>query len=283
MIIPKRTVDDFWARARQISYRGPVGGLLHRQIIATTNYIDPRNSSRVRVLGTASRQQVENLFYPSSYAPRERRNRNGRKSVRRGSGAGRSSIFHGRAMEQLIVVPFEREPGDIAAFAMLDAEEGHAEDGFAQGMDLPRCASSPIRDNIGNLVTEDQIIFKSVGPSQRRSAEAGLAMYSAAVLRNPARFANELFVFLDLAIGLQVQLKWMISSVDFLPIVVARDDDRFCTYAPWERLSSERKIVIVSQTAEPRVIRQARLAKARIYIDRDLTRKVRTTILPSAV
>ena len=137
MSMSRERVDAFWFQAQQIRFRGPPDGLLHQQINAITTGINPA-AKRLRILGCASRRQSEDFFHPGSYAQKQRLNHNGRRSLRRGSGAGRSSIFHGRAWQVVLLIPFEQDSGSICGFALLDADaSGLSEDDIATALSLP--------------------------------------------------------------------------------------------------------------------------------------------------
>ena len=102
-------------------------------------------------------------------------------------------------------------------------------------------------------------------------------MLAAALDGNPAPFDKNLFAFFDLAAALKLQLKWINSRANHLPLVVARDDRRFRTTAPWQRLAAQRQIIFIAQRAEPRLFRQACLGHAQVYIDPHLARSVNAT------
>ena len=247
MSVPMESLNRFWSQSAKIRIRGEVGGLLHQQTLAATSFIQTKNRESLRIIGSATRRELENLFYPSSYAPRERQNRKGRSSVRRGSGAGRSSIFRGCAAEEFVVVPFERVPGEITALAMFDARptgrapsaNGHA------------------------------ILMKSVESKRKRPLEGGLAMLTAVANSTP-RFGDDIFAFLDMELGLRIQLKWTLTNPSFLPVVVSCDNEQFRTRAAWVQLVKQRKVIFICQRIDIPLMRQAWWARARIFVDRSL-------------
>ena len=177
-----------------------------------------------------------------------------------------------------MVVPFEKGPGKICGFALLDVNEDRT-------ADQPFAAVSPgssfpfhtQRDSYGNWADESSIIFKSANPSGRRPAEAGLAMLTAAIHSPPKGYESHVFAFFDLVVALDLQLQWTQSSMQPLPIVVCRDDERHRTAAAWQHLPEGRRTILIAQAAEPRVFRQAQLANARVFIAADLVRRVAST------
>lgn len=132
----------------------------------------------------ASRRFIEDILYPGSFAPRLRANRNGRRSVRRGSGMGRAGLFHGRDWEQVAVTPFYANENEIVSYAYFDAY----------------------------ALTPSDVLFKSHGKCKRGFHEAGLAMLPAAASARGAEWNDCVFVVLDFAAALKLQLKWCRGS-----------------------------------------------------------------------
>jgi len=271
------TVRRFWEQAREIQISLLPGVLAHQQWRVATNHLDDRQlAQQLRFIGAVTTRKVEDFFHPASYAIRERLNRNGRRSPRRGSGAGRSSLFRGHDWQQVTVIPFENSPGNICGFALLDGDEGQSTDEWWQYATngLPPWSPGSVRTAFGPWAAEDAILFKTVGRSRRRPAEAGLAMLTVALHRPPDEVANQLFVFVDLVLALRLQLRWLQSSIQPLPVVAARDDVRSRTVTTWQNLSDDERKTVVAPAAEPRVFRQAQLAQANVYLDPSFTQKV---------
>lgn len=233
-------LGTLWQIARAIEYRGLPGDLAHLQLTALTRRCaSPTKRNHLGIVGATSRTQVEDVLYPSSYAPRTRLNRGGRQTERRGSGAGRSSIFRGRRWDNVLIVPF------------FDLE--HHVRGFA------------FRDGDGK--TGEAFAFYPSATRRNGTFEAGLAMLP--LLREPKHhvFKDSVFIFLDVDAALKMQLKHLQSSLIPLPIVIARDEGCSATTAElWQQVQQQDR-VLVHGTVTEAVIRQAQRAKARIAID----------------
>lgn len=267
-------------------FRGMPGGLLQRQReCVITNHLDDKHKAlALRFIGGADRRTIEDFFQPGSYAPQERLNRNGRRTLRRGSGAGRASIFREHLWEQITVVPFETAPGTICAFALIDDDQGKRSPDFAAALAVDAFFSTrSAPDTYGGWATGQSIIFRSLGDPKHRLAEAGLAMFTAACAGTHQQFPDDLFVFFDLVLALDTQLRFLQSCRHPLPIVVARDDPRFRTMAAWQNVPPERQRIIISDAYEPHLFRQAQLANARVFIKNDLVKFVRQSYHPARI
>ena len=277
MCLPQSVVDIFWAQSLNPPFRGMPNGFVERQSRSFTNFAGSQQQAlRMRVVGGATRHAVEDLFHPASYRQQPRLNRNGGRTVRRGSGAGRARIFLGRNWERITVVAFESEPEVICGFAFLDDDQGQTAEQLATPPVVqPLFPHRWPAAEYGAWAAEDAIIFKTVGPARRKPVEAGLAMLTVASSNTTSFFPDQLFVFLDLVLALDLQLKWCQTWMNPLPLLVARDDPRFRTVTAWQHKPASKRTILLAHRAEPRVFRQAQLAGADVFIDSDLTKHVR--------
>ena len=235
-------INQFWRHASSLPTRGTTGGFVHRQYIAATREMTRRADTLKRaVVGTVHRREFEDFIYPSSYAEQERLNRNGRRTTRRGSGPGKSGLFHGRDWEELVVVPYFCAPGELSGFACGDDRE----------------------------VRPSHFLFRSFCQRRKGLREAGLGMLDAALSSRAEEFAGTLFIMLDLELALHLQLRWCLEHATPLPLVVAIDDDRHRTEGVWQRLPAAKR-VLISSTPDAATFRQAYLANAHVAIVPDL-------------
>lgn len=244
----------FWRMARELRFYGAPNSLIRMQNDACTNFY----SNRVKILhhryiGYAPRREIENLFYPGSFAPRERLNRNGRRSLRRGAGPGASGLFVGRPWDHVCVVPYWNSACAISAFAFFDAEESDPTD----------------------------IVIRQVGQPRKPIREGGFAMLPAASCDLPgSRPDRTIFILLDPIQALKIQFRVVRDSLFPLRIVAVQDDDRFETKAAWGALPSldDAPRVVVSDTPDARVFRVARAAKASVLIKTDIFDRLQNNV-----
>jgi hypothetical protein len=163
---------------------------------------DPGLRDLVSVVGASTAKKVETLFHPRSMRPQLRLTRGGQRTLRQGSGAGRSRIFHGRIWNKVLLFPCEDLPGRISGFYIM-------------------------RDAMPAEIPER--LFRAVphAPGNPRKREAGLSMLSLALSRgNHPTFGNSLFVVYDPVAAARLQLLHLICFNPPLPIVGAYADDR---------------------------------------------------------
>jgi hypothetical protein len=155
-----------------------------------------------RFLGVASHQQVEDVFYPDSYAVRHRNNRNGKTSPRRGSGPGARRMFELGGWDDVLVMPFSDLPGRISGFLIVGRE--------------------------GNEMNGDWIFKRANfgGTRQKAAHEAGWGMLSGnEEARSPwGELENDLFVMCDARVAICLQGIWAIDHATPLPILLAADE-----------------------------------------------------------
>jgi hypothetical protein len=237
----RRAVHSFWTAAQKRLPRREEPGL---RLLLKKFGIERHAGAKdwpVRggqFLGASTRKAVEEFFQPGAYATQLRKNRDGRQSVRRGSGAGPQRIFTGIGWGEVLVVPFYDLPARICGFLFVGRE------------------AKPERGDF---------VYKAVplGHSQYPH-EAGLAMLEN-VFAPPHRHLGEtLFVIPDPVTALHLQARHLVSWGVPLPLVMTYQDDRHLTTARvWDQLP-QRPRVYWAPVLDHRVINQARQAGAEI-------------------
>ena len=231
-------IDQFWKQACECQYAGATGGLIRQQLMWAALSDCRGDAWRSYLVAGTNRTTVENFLHPGSYGVRERLNRNGRRTVRRGSGAGRARLFTAdRNWDEVLVVPYSSEPGQIVGMAFADAYE----------------------------TCPKEFVHRSFTRSTGGWREAGFGMLQA-VRSQSKQFGTTAFVFLDLLPALRLQFKWLMSSSAPLPVLVAHDEGRHRTVQSWRQLAS-RQPVIIAEQADARLFRQASFGSAIVVID----------------
>ena len=232
----RRRVNEFWRSAQQKPISDPtpaVRMLLGKLGVGSDQLISPFWPARAgQFLGAASRRAIEDLYHPGSYALQERRTQSKSKTVRRGSGAGRSRIFQGVGWSDMLVLASYDLPGRICGFWLL-GRELNAEAG--------------------------DILFRPVrlGGTSRRVKEAGLGMASVLEQKTDDMFGDTVYVVDDPLIALRLQIRWSRDSNFPLPLVLCRSDSRAQTGPVWQQLPP-RRFIFVGQ--DPRMLKLAKSA-----------------------
>jgi hypothetical protein len=190
-----------------------------------------------RTIGYCTIQDVEYLFHPGSLQPRLRKNRNGKESLRLGSGAGNRRIFKGSGEDHVFVMPVEDLPGRIGGFIFI--------------RDVP---------DIGPA----DVVFKKVTAlSLGQQKESGLVMLANALGAHHPDLGNTLIIIPDAVLAIRIQLRWLRENTTRLPIVAPFEDDQYKCRDVWRHLPAGRR-VLWSPHVGPREIVLARLADARV-------------------
>jgi hypothetical protein len=194
-----------------------------------------------RLLGKATATELNDLFFPGSFAVRERANRNGRRSTRRGSGPGRRRILVGHGWDNLVVVQFHDLPGRLCGLFLIgrDADPAAGDLAFkAAGFNLP----------------------------QDGKREAGLAF--ASVLDGPiaSQFHDVVFILTDPLFALRLQMRWLRGSLRSAPIVASYSDDRHATRQAFQQLDPRRRRIIWGPRLDDELYVQARFANANVAV-----------------
>lgn len=149
------------------------------------------------LFGVSKRRSVENLFAPLSFEKRERTNRNGKKSVRRGSGPGKRRIFAGHRWDDVIVVPYFDLPGRIIGFLFIGRD--------------------------GNPNARDFVYKRAnIGCCGKRPKESGVGMMPALGNKRHHIFGNVAFLFTDEKAAIVLQARHLRESREPLPIVLVK-------------------------------------------------------------
>lgn len=194
----RQRFTDFWDRARQAPMLGTdCPRSLLREFALVDNYWQPTWLEQGGLFfGTATRKDVEELFAPDSFAPQERKNRNGKSSVRRGPGPG-FSLFPGHGWDHLIVVPFYDLPGRISGLMMVGRDADPDKDDF---------------------------IFRPVNrPGTKLPREVGLGMLPSTTWRPHRILGDTVFVVSDVQVGMKLQGRHLRDSRFPLPIVLMHE------------------------------------------------------------
>lgn len=193
-------IESFLAKSlQQLPHYEP--GSLTRMQSEVLRKVGAANPKLYSVVGTSTARMIEDLFHPASTHPRLRLNRGGRRTLRRGSGAGRSRIFRGSDWNEVVLLPFKDASGRYCGMYLI--------------RDLP------------NPGPQD-VLFHAIGRTTRygRPKEAGLSMLSLALSAANPQFANELFVMDDPAFATKLQLRNLLYFPQPLPLVGAYIGDR---------------------------------------------------------
>ncbi|MDZ4819924.1 MAG: hypothetical protein SGJ20_13220, partial [Planctomycetota bacterium] len=189
---------DFWTNAQQ-SLTNPTTSV---HLLMRAFQLDRVDRWRWRetlgpCLGMASREQIENVFASESYKQQERPNREGRLTVRRGSGPGGRRLFHGTGWTDALVIPF---------------------------FDLPQrpCGFLFLALNSDPAVHDIFWVYKraNLGCTNLPVREAGVALLPLLDNCHPS-MTHKVLVVDDFAVALLLQAKWLMDHDNPLPIILA--------------------------------------------------------------
>ncbi len=215
----RRRLGQFWeaARLRPMQATESIRNLLRHFGLLDAVQSPMWDLKAGRHIGAASRREIEELFAPSSFGDQERCNRNGQRSVRRGSGSGGRRIFSGCGWGDLLVLPYYDLPGRLCGFLFVG-----------------RNADPDSGD----------WVFKraNLGRSNLPVREAGVAMLSALDAGPDRHFGDEVFVFCDATVGLLLQSQWLRDSSRPLPVVLTHSSPRERTLRLAEQLGDRKAI-----------------------------------------
>jgi hypothetical protein len=233
----RERLDHFWVEAQgQLPVSAP-GCLTRLQYeVLRTNRFRPEHEQVPPVVGSTTAHQVQDLFQPQSHAPRPRLNSNGSRTVRRGSGAGRSRMFPDSTWNELAVVPFHDRPDTIS--------------GFWLSKDQP------------SLGAQDVIFKSTLGRTGSGIKEAGLALRDNASKGSHPALAH-LFVIADVNLAVKMHLRWLWENRTPLPIVGTFEDAHHAPRGVWQCLRGPKRILWAPHIG-PREVLQARFADARL-------------------
>ncbi|NQV22853.1 MAG: hypothetical protein HQ518_00675, partial [Rhodopirellula sp.] len=179
----------------------------------------------------ASCREVEDLFYPGSYEVRDRSNRNGKSSERRGSGPGERRLFKGEGWNDVLVVPYYDLPGRVCSLLIIGRE------------------AKP---------ENDDVLFKplNIGGNRRDIRESGVSSLLNLVGKPHKDFGDTLFVIADPFLALWLQLRHLRDHSAPLPIVGSVLDERFSPEHVFDQLPA-RRIIFWGPKRDHRLFRQA--------------------------
>ena len=180
----------------------------------------------------AGRREVEDLIHPMSYEETLRQNHNGNKSIRRGSGAGRSRIFKGSGWGDVLVVPHYDLPGRVCGLTIL-GRNGDVENG--------------------------DVLFRplQIGGNRRATRECGVSSLRNLIGKPHKDFGDTVFVIADPFVALDLQL-WHYEGYDTpLPIVGSALDERFVPRHVFDQLPT-RRLIFWAPKRDYRLFRQAK-------------------------
>jgi hypothetical protein len=165
----------------------------------------------------ANCREVEDLFHPGSYEVRDRSNRNGKSSVRRGSGPGSRRLFKGEGWGDVLIVPYYDLPGRVCSLLII-GRDANQENG--------------------------DVLFKplNIGGSRRDKRESGVSSLLNLIGKPHKDFGDTLFVIADPLVALWLQLRHLRRNSDPLPIVGSVLDERFSTEHVFDQLPTRRMI-----------------------------------------
>ncbi len=191
-----------------------------------------------KLLWGASCREVEDLFHPGSYEVRDRSNRNGKSSVRRGSGPGPRRLFKGKDWEDVLVVPYYDLPGRVCALVIIGGD------------------ADP--DN-------GDVVFKplNIGGSRRDIRECGVSSLFNLIGKPHKDFGDTLFVIADPIVALRLQLRHLRDHSEPLPIVASVLDERFAPVHVFDQLPP-RELIFLGPQRDHRLLRQAVAARGHV-------------------
>jgi len=184
-----------------------------------------------KLLWAANCREVENLFHPGSYEVRDRSNRNGKSSVRRGSGPGSRRLFKGEGWDDVLVVPYYDLPGRVCSLLII------GRDANQEGGD---------------------VLFRplNIGGSRRDKRESGVSSLLNLIGKPHKDFGDTLFVIADPLVALWLQLRHLRKNSDPLPIVGSVLDERFSTEHVFDQLPT-RQMIFWGPKRDHQLFRQA--------------------------
>jgi len=162
-------INTFWNAASQVG--APFGALgksgyrLLCKFQMDQNVMQAAWAEREgRFFGVSSRERVEELFFPQSFAVQMRSNHPGKFSCRRGGGPGKRRLFEGQDWDEVIVIPHSDLPGRIIGFTFIG---GNIDDPAVvyKRANIGNCVNNPRESGLGFLNAIDEsssLDFKSV-------------------------------------------------------------------------------------------------------------------------
>jgi hypothetical protein len=250
LLADRERVKQFWSMAISTGLRtrsAALYELLPALRVMSYLTIISQMPAGVRLIGKATRQEIDELFFPDSFKPRQRLNHNGRRTLRRGSGPGRRRILPGADWGNMIVMPFHDLPGRICGLLLI-------------GRDADRTAGD--------------MEFKAAAFNRRRDGvrEAGLAFSQ--VLDGPItqHFPDVVFIFPEPLAALQFHVRWLHSSLQWLPLVAAYYDNNHATRSSFAQLGHVRQRIVYAPQPTDELFMAARYADAYVALppeDRD--------------
>lgn len=210
----RRRADDFWktASANLNEYRSDaVYGLCENLGIHHILSDCSRAHFALRWVGLATKQSVEELFAPQSYVAAERVNHGDRRTLRRGSGPGSSRLFVGIGWDEVLVLPFNDQPGRISGFLFVGRD------------------ADPLKGDV---------FYRSLhyGSSSDLPHESGLCMLDTIDAKPDRLMDGKVFVCSDplLAVRLQARSVWEFCQP--LPLAATWRDHKHAPRWVWNNL-----------------------------------------------
>ena len=197
----RKRINHFWqeSRVRPLEKISDSGIALLRKCSLGDNVLRPHwRDHGGQLFGAAEIREVEELFAPLSYEDRVRPNRNGKSSVRRGGGPGKSRLFVGNTWGEVLVIPHYDLPGRIIGFTFI-------------GRDVNPYAGD--------------IIYKraNIGQTNQRPKESGIAMLPAVQPGLHKPFGSTVFIFTDIVLAMRFHARWFRESYRPLPVVAVQE------------------------------------------------------------
>ena len=156
-----------------------------------------------------------------------------------GQHTGNIRLLKGKNWGDMIVIPFHDLPGRICAFLLI-GRTGRPEDHVFY-----------------------RLPHNFPGPTNTTSHETGLALLTAGLQPPHPQLGTALFVIDDPYTALFLQLRWLKSNTQPLPIVTPWSDDKGGTKQVWEWLPTE-NVICWSPHGIVRAVKQARIANAQV-------------------
>ena len=249
----RRHTNQIWATVcNDLPFHEP-GSLTRLQRQATAEAGQRGSGALPQQVGYATRRDAEELFHPQSYAPKERVNRDGEKTLRRGSGAGKTRLFREKGWDAVTIVPSYDMPGRICGFWM----------GKDEPTDPPQMLT--IYQTVP-LPPDPKVIFRAApwAATNQKVKESGVLLLDNAYRGMHPGVPGLLLILPDIMLALRLHFRWLKDHSTPLPIVTTFENEHFQSRHVWPCLPTQR--VLWAPTIGAKELIQAKVANAQVSL-----------------
>ena len=240
----RQRVNQFWDHAVNERYGCDPSSLLRSQRNARLSENLKGWHRGCELLGVATRTEVEDLYVPASMTPRERLTPSGKRTLRRGSGAGKRRPLPGTGWAEVLVLPFYDLPGRISGFVF----------GQSPG---------------GEEITDWRARFLNLGPCSAKPKPVGWTNLAVFFQNTDRWLGDSLFVIVDINVATRLSLDALQTALHALPITSVIYDLKHYDYSLLDQLP-EWNATVASDYDYVRSLDLARLLSARFLSSHDL-------------